>query len=105
MVSGVGFERRFGLMREGKVGPWAHARCLFTLTTQCIFNFISCAFLFYSFLRRCLLLSFQVVQVLKGGAQCGKMVKGRSKEKADGAGDLAAKMRWLQEQAAKRLAG
>jgi hypothetical protein len=43
--------------------------------------------------------------VLKGGAQCGKMVKGRSKEKADGAGDLAAKMRWLQEQAAKRLAG
>jgi len=47
----------------------------------------------------------QVVQGLKGGAQCGKMVKGRSKEKADGAGDLAAKMRWLQEQAARRIAG
>jgi hypothetical protein len=46
-----------------------------------------------------------VVQGLKGGAQCGKMVKGRSKEKADGAGDLAAKMRWLQEQAARRIAG
>lgn len=38
---------------------------------------------------------------LRGGAQCGKMVKGRSKEKGE---DATARMRWLQEQAAKRIA-
>ena len=37
---------------------------------------------------------------LLGGAQCGKMVKGRSKEKAE---DAAARMKWLQEQAANRI--
>ena len=36
----------------------------------------------------------------KGGAQCGKMVKGRSKERSE---DAANRMRWLQEQAANRM--
>jgi len=48
--------------------------------------------------------TLEMLVPLKGGAQCGKSVKGRSKEKA-GSDDLAAKMRWLQEQAAKRIAG
>lgn len=41
---------------------------------------------------------------LLGGAQCGKMVKGRSKEKPQN-DELAAKLKWLQEQAAGRIAG
>lgn len=40
---------------------------------------------------------------LRGGAQCGKMVKGRSKEKPQ-TDELAAKLRWLQEQAQRRIA-
>ena len=42
---------------------------------------------------------------LKGGAQCGKSVKGRSKEKSGDGDDLASKMRWLYDQALKRIAG
>jgi len=45
--------------------------------------------------------TLEVLPRLRGGAQCGKMVKGRSKEK-DTNSDLAAKLRWLQEQAEKR---
>ena len=48
--------------------------------------------------------TLEVVVPLRGGAQCGKMVKGRSKEKSGEGDDLAAKMAWLQEQARKRIA-
>ena len=41
---------------------------------------------------------------MRGGATAGKLVKGRSKDKtgSESAAELAEKMRWLQEQAAKR---
>jgi hypothetical protein len=47
--------------------------------------------------------TLEVSLPLLGGAQCGKMVKGRSKEKPQN-DELAAKLKWLQEQAAGRIA-
>jgi len=47
--------------------------------------------------------TLEVTVPLRGGATAGKAVKGRSKSKAGMSDDMAAKMRWLQEQAAKRM--
>lgn len=47
--------------------------------------------------------TLEVSVPLLGGATAGKAVKGRSKSKAGMSDDMAAKMRWLQEQASKRI--
>jgi hypothetical protein len=47
--------------------------------------------------------TLEVSVPMRGGAQCGKMVKGRSKEKPQN-DELAAKLKWLQDQAAGRIA-
>jgi hypothetical protein len=43
---------------------------------------------------------------LRGGAQLGKFVKGRAKERSgEAAAEYASKMKWLQDQAAQRVLG